>query len=69
MPGTRQAFVPQPIVARGFVEWGFDTKRKLSAWASENYLLPAREYWDNQSWTVSKSRRLARVRGSGFRAA
>ncbi len=41
-------FVMDPIVARGFVELGFDTKEKLSQWCSENALLPAREYWDDQ---------------------
>ncbi len=37
-----------PIVAKGFVERGFDTKAKLETWCAENALLPAREYWDNQ---------------------
>ncbi len=41
-------FVLDPIVARGFVELGFDTKEKLANWCSENALLPAREYWDDQ---------------------
>jgi hypothetical protein len=41
-------FVLDPIVARGFVELGFDTKEKLADWCSENALLPAREYWDDQ---------------------
>ena len=36
-----------PIVARGFVDLGFD-KEKLIEWCAENALLPAREYWDNQ---------------------
>jgi len=40
--------VLDPIVARGFAERGFDTKRKLSEWCAENCRLPAREYWDNQ---------------------
>jgi hypothetical protein len=40
--------VLDPIVARGFVEQGFDTKRKLSEWISAECRLPAREYWDNQ---------------------
>jgi hypothetical protein len=41
-------FVMDPIVARGFVELGFDTKEKLAQWCSDNALLPAREYWDDQ---------------------
>jgi hypothetical protein len=36
-----------PLVARGFVERGFDDKQKLIDWCAENSLLPAREYWDN----------------------
>jgi hypothetical protein len=40
--------VLDPIVARGFAERGFDTKRKLSEWCAENCRLSAREYWDNQ---------------------
>jgi hypothetical protein len=40
--------VVDPIVARGFVELGFDTQQKLIAWCAENARLPAREYWDNQ---------------------
>ncbi len=39
--------VLDPLVARGFVERGFDTKRKLIDWCAENGRLPAREYWDN----------------------
>ena len=40
--------VIDPIVARGFVDLGFDTKQKLIDWCAENAKLPAREYWDNQ---------------------
>jgi hypothetical protein len=40
--------VLDPITARGFVELGFDDKRKLIDWCAENARLPAREYWDNQ---------------------
>jgi hypothetical protein len=50
--------VLDPIVARGFVERGFATKRKLSEWISEECLLPAREYWDNQ-WTQTLAHPLA----------
>ena len=41
-------FVMDPICARGLVELGFDTKEKMIDWLSDNALLPAREYWDNQ---------------------
>src|SRR6186713_1918423 len=40
--------VVDPIVARGFVELGFDTKEKLIDWCADNALMTAREYWDNQ---------------------
>ena len=40
--------VMDPIVARLFVDLGFDTKEKLIDWCAENAKLPAREYWDNQ---------------------
>ena len=40
--------VVDPIVARGFVDLGFDTKEKLIAWCADNALMTAREYWDNQ---------------------
>ena len=40
--------VLDPIAARGFVELGFDDKRKLIDWCAENARMPAREYWDNQ---------------------
>ena len=36
-------FVMDPIVARGFVKLGFDTKEKLIAWCADNALLTARE--------------------------
>jgi hypothetical protein len=36
-----------PLVARGFVARGFDTKQKLIDWFAENCRLPAREYWDS----------------------
>ena len=50
--------VLDPIVARGFVELGFDTKQKLINWCAENARLPAREYWDNQ-WIQTLVRPLA----------
>jgi hypothetical protein len=40
--------VMDPIVARGFVDLGFDTKETLIDWCAGNALLTAREYWDNQ---------------------
>ena len=45
---ARRCWVLDPIVARGFVDRGFDTKEKLIDWCAENALLTAREYWDNQ---------------------
>jgi len=41
--------VMDPIVARGFVDLGFDNKEKLAKWCAENALLPAREYWDDMA--------------------
>ena len=40
--------VMDPLVARLFVDMGFDTKEKLTQWCSENAVMPAREYWDDQ---------------------
>ena len=42
--------VMDPIVARGFVELGYDTKEKLVEWCAQNCRVSAREYWDNP-WT------------------
>jgi hypothetical protein len=39
--------VLDPIVARAFVDQGFDTKEKLIQWCADNAQLPAREYWDD----------------------
>ena len=50
--------VLDPIAARGFVELGFDSKRKLIDWCAENAHLPASEYWDNQ-WIQTLVRPLA----------
>ena len=36
-----------PLVARGFVERGFDTKQKLIDWCARNAHVPARVYWDS----------------------
>src|SRR5215207_8628882 len=45
---SQPLFVMDPIVARGFVDLGFDTKEKLIGWCADNALMTAREYWDNQ---------------------
>jgi hypothetical protein len=39
--------VLDPIVAREFVERGFDRKEKLIEWLHENVRIPAGRYWDN----------------------
>ena len=49
-PYSGPILVLDPLVARGFVERGFDSKQKLIDWCAENARLSAREYWDNQ-WT------------------
>src|SRR6187402_2094178 len=54
-------FVMDPIVARGFVDLGFDTKEKLIAWMAENALLTAREYWDNQSIQLLRPKAVAGI--------
>lgn len=45
---TAPLLVMDPIVARLFVERGFDSKDKLIEWIANNATLPAREYWDDQ---------------------
>lgn len=47
-PYTGPVIVLDPLVARGFVDRGFDTKQKLIDWCVEHARLPAHEYWDNQ---------------------
>ena len=54
-------FVMDPIVARGFVDLGFDSKEKLIAWCADNALLTAREYWDNQSIQLLRPKAVAGV--------
>ena len=54
-------FVMDPIVARGFVNLGFDTKEKLIAWCADNALLTAREYWDNQSIQLLRPKAVAGI--------
>jgi hypothetical protein len=61
-PYTGPIIALDPLVARGFVDLGFDTKQKLLDWCVENARLPAREYWDNQ-WiqTLHHPRALAGI--------
>jgi hypothetical protein len=53
--------VMDPIVARGFVNLGFDTKERLIDWCADNALLTAREYWDNQSIQLLRPKAVAGV--------
>ena len=46
-PSMGVTFVLDPIVAREFVEKGFDTKDKLALWIHENARIPQRRYWDH----------------------
>ena len=39
---SQPLFVMDPIVARGYVDLGFDTKEKLIAWCADNALMTAR---------------------------
>jgi len=57
-PYLAPLLVLDPLAARGFVERGFDTKKKLIEWCAENARLTAREYWDNP-WTQTLIRPLA----------
>jgi hypothetical protein len=61
-PYTGPIIALDPLVARGFVDRGFDTKQKLLDWCVENARLPAREYWDNQ-WiqTLHRPRAVAGI--------
>ena len=61
-PYTGPIIVLDPLVARGFVDLGFDTKQKLIDWCVENAQLPAREYWDSQ-WvqTLHRPRAVAGI--------
>ena len=54
-------FVMDPIVARGFVNLGFDSKEKLIDWCADNALLTAREYWDNQSIQLLRPKAVAGI--------
>jgi hypothetical protein len=46
-PSMGVTFVLDPIVAREFVEKGFDTKEKLAEWVHENARIPAGRFWDH----------------------
>src|SRR6476659_770831 len=46
-PSMGVTFVLDPIVAREFVEKGFDSKEKLAQWVHENARIPAGRYWDH----------------------
>jgi hypothetical protein len=46
-PSMGVTFVLDPIVAREFVDRGFDTKEKLAEWVHENARIPAGRYWDH----------------------
>jgi hypothetical protein len=61
-PYTGPIIALDPLVARGFVDLGFDTKQKLLDWCVEHARLPAREYWDNQ-WiqTLHRPRGIAGI--------
>lgn len=51
-PGMGCTIVLDPIVAREFVEKGFDTKEKLIRWIHENAKIPRRRYWDHVMLTL-----------------
>ena len=51
-PGMGCTLVLDPIVAREFVEKGFDTKEKLIRWIHENAKIPRRRYWDHVMLTL-----------------
>ena len=46
-PGMGCTLVLDPIVAREFVEKGFDTKDKLALWIHEHARIPQRRFWDH----------------------
>jgi len=46
-PSMGMTLALDPIVAREFVERGFDTKEKVIDWIYENARIPARRYWDH----------------------
>ena len=46
-PSMGITFVMDPIVAREFVDQGFDRPDKLAMWIYENVKVPAKLYWDH----------------------
>jgi hypothetical protein len=46
-PSMGVTFVLDPIVAREFVQKGFETKEKLAEWVHENARIPAGRFWDH----------------------
>jgi hypothetical protein len=46
-PSMGVTFVLDPIVAREFVQKGFDTKEKLADWVHEHARIPAGRFWDH----------------------
>jgi hypothetical protein len=56
-PSFGVTFVVDPIVAREFVDRGFDTPEKIAQWAHTEVQIPRRRYWDHIS-LVSSTRSL-----------
>jgi hypothetical protein len=52
-PSFGVTFVVDPIVAREFVERGFDTPEKIAGWVHEQVKVPRRRYWDHISLVSS----------------
>jgi len=53
-PSMGMTLCLDPIVAREFVERGFDTKEKLAEWIHENAKIPARRYFDHIMLTMMR---------------
>jgi hypothetical protein len=47
-PFTGPLLALDPLAANKLVEYGFDTREKLTEWLAEHSLRTAREFWDNQ---------------------
>lgn len=56
-PSFGVTFVVDPIVAREFVERGFDSPEKIAHWVHQQVTIPRRRYWDHIS-LVSSTRPL-----------
>jgi hypothetical protein len=52
-PSFGVTLVVDPIVAREFVERGFDTPEKIAQWVHEQVKVPRRRYWDHISLVSS----------------